>query len=321
MSTRQRKTSKINMGTDICDKSDNQKLIIENEKLRQDLEEMRKLVHRLERHAPAEPSPSNSKKILSSPIRISSAVSAKKKPRKNSNDDRLSDKGSKRESKQSDEMAHDGEPRKSNWPEKGNVHTSSDIDPENEDVESGIPSRHEKESLLQDDNDLVIADHLANDNVLHDEEGLELVDELSSFGKMVMDRAGWLVGLLVLQSMSSFIIQRNESLLQKHLVIVRFLTMLVGAGGNAGNQASVRVIRGLAVGKIRVDSIKPYLINEFSAGLFLSIILGVAGCIRAAAFLTPFFRNSRNYDISVCYSNYFSHFGSNAAPWYENYWD
>merc|ERR1712003_483551 len=88
----------------------------------------------------------------------------------------------------------------------------------------------------------------------------------SHFYKMIMDRAGWLVGLLVLQSMSSFIIQRNESLLQKHLVIVRFLTMLVGAGGNAGNQASVRVIRGLAVGKIRVGSIKPYLINEFSAG-------------------------------------------------------
>ena len=60
------------------------------------------------------------------------------------------------------------------------------------------------------------------------------------FGTMILDRAGWLVGLLVLQSMSSFIIQRNETMLQKHLVIVRFLTMLVGAGGNAGNQASVR---------------------------------------------------------------------------------
>ena len=61
-----------------------------------------------------------------------------------------------------------------------------------------------------------------------------------SFCTRVQDRAGWLVGLLVLQSMSSFIISRNEALLQAHLVIVQFLTMLVGAGGNAGNQASVR---------------------------------------------------------------------------------
>jgi hypothetical protein len=62
----------------------------------------------------------------------------------------------------------------------------------------------------------------------------------STFCARVQDRAGWLVGLLVLQSMSSFIISRNEALLQSHLVIVQFLTMLVGAGGNAGNQASVR---------------------------------------------------------------------------------
>jgi len=66
-----------------------------------------------------------------------------------------------------------------------------------------------------------------------------------SFFSAVSDRAGWLVGLLILQSMSSFIISRNEKLLQQHLVIVRFLTMLVGAGGNAGNQASVGTCRGL----------------------------------------------------------------------------
>ena len=61
-----------------------------------------------------------------------------------------------------------------------------------------------------------------------------------SFIRIVQDRAGWLVGLLVLQSMSSFILARNEELLEEHMVIIRFLTMLVGAGGNAGNQASVR---------------------------------------------------------------------------------
>lgn len=60
------------------------------------------------------------------------------------------------------------------------------------------------------------------------------------FWSLVSDRARWLVGLLVFQSMSSFILARNEALLQQHTVIVRFLTMLVGAGGNAGNQASVR---------------------------------------------------------------------------------
>jgi Mg/Co/Ni transporter MgtE len=35
------------------------------------------------------------------------------------------------------------------------------------------------------------------------------------------------------------------SLLQDHIVVTLFLTMLVGAGGNAGNQSAIKVIRGL----------------------------------------------------------------------------
>ena len=66
-----------------------------------------------------------------------------------------------------------------------------------------------------------------------------------SFADAVRSRACWLAGLLALQSCSGFILSRNEALLQDHPVIVYFLTMLVGAGENAGNQASVRVIRGL----------------------------------------------------------------------------
>jgi hypothetical protein len=61
-----------------------------------------------------------------------------------------------------------------------------------------------------------------------------------SFGEALRDRAYWLVGLLVMQSLSGIILVRNEALLADHPVIIYFLTMLVGAGGNAGNQASVR---------------------------------------------------------------------------------
>jgi heme/copper-type cytochrome/quinol oxidase subunit 4 len=133
------------------------------------------------------------------------------------------------------------------------------------------------------------------------------------FLKVLSDRAGWLVGLLILQSCSSFILKKYEELLQSHLVLVQFLTMLVGAGGNAGNQASVRgeqirkflslrmsycvaltfhgcpltVIRGLAVGTVRDDNVTPFLWKEMRIGFCLSLILGVVGCVRAAVFLTP----------------------------------
>jgi Mg/Co/Ni transporter MgtE len=40
------------------------------------------------------------------------------------------------------------------------------------------------------------------------------------------------------------------SLWQRHLIIALFLTMLTGTAGNAGNQSSAMVIRGLATGEI-----------------------------------------------------------------------
>ena len=55
----------------------------------------------------------------------------------------------------------------------------------------------------------------------------------------------WLLGLLVLQSMSSIVLDFYSQLLKDHLVVTLFLTMLVGAGGNAGNQSAIKVIRGL----------------------------------------------------------------------------
>jgi cation transporter-like permease len=108
-----------------------------------------------------------------------------------------------------------------------------------------------------------------------------------SFYQSVTDRAGWLVGLLIFQSLSSFILARNESLLKHHTVIVQFLTMLVGAGGNAGNQASVGVVRGLAVGTIDRSNVKQFLMRELVMGVALSLILGIAGFVRASVFLVP----------------------------------
>lgn len=107
------------------------------------------------------------------------------------------------------------------------------------------------------------------------------------FMEQLKDRAGWLIGLLILQSCSSFIIQYNERFLQNHMIIVQFLTMLVGAGGNAGNQASVRVIRSLAVGTLNKRTMSSFLRSEAKMALSLSILIGMTGFIRAAMFRTP----------------------------------
>jgi Mg/Co/Ni transporter MgtE len=76
------------------------------------------------------------------------------------------------------------------------------------------------------------------------------------------------VVLMLLQSASSFILDYFQELLKQNVVITLFLTMLVGAGGNAGNQCAVHVIRGLATKQISGsrEVVWKLLVSELLAG-------------------------------------------------------
>lgn len=106
-----------------------------------------------------------------------------------------------------------------------------------------------------------------------------------SFLSSVIDRGGWLVGLLTVQSLSSFVLSWNEGLFRDHPNIIYFLTMLVGAGGNAGNQAAVRVIRGIALGSINDKNFTTFLYRECLMAVTLSVSLGAVGIVRTM--ITP----------------------------------
>lgn len=106
-------------------------------------------------------------------------------------------------------------------------------------------------------------------------------------------RAGWLVLLLAFQSCSSFVLERFEVLITTHPVIIFFLTMLVGAGGNVGGQSVLLVIRRLAVaGQVKSGSPSNTelevpsraVCNELSVGLRLAVVLLVASAARCEAF-------------------------------------
>ena len=120
------------------------------------------------------------------------------------------------------------------------------------------------------------------------EEGACPLEPTVSYWQALRERAVWLIGLLLLQSFSGIILSRNESLISNHPEIVYFLTMLVGAGGNAGNQASVRVIRGLALRTLNPSTQGQFLVRELKMAISLSSLLTSAGFLRAMAFSTPF---------------------------------
>eukprot|EP00850_Spirogloea_muscicola_P008725 SM000047S16864 [mRNA] locus=s47:428079:429401:+ [translate_table: standard] len=88
-----------------------------------------------------------------------------------------------------------------------------------------------------------------------------------------------------MQSGASVVLEMYQELLQDHLVITLYLTMLVGAGGNAGNQSAIKVVRGLATGEMQVtcESLLASLREQTVVGLVLSSILATLGFVRVYA--------------------------------------
>lgn len=105
-----------------------------------------------------------------------------------------------------------------------------------------------------------------------------------NFWQQLLERAGVLIALLIFQSCSSFILEDYEVFLMRHSVIVFFLTMLVGAGGNAGSQAAVLVVRGLATGEISAKNAVGYVLGEATMALVISLLMVLFGYARVVLF-------------------------------------
>ncbi len=104
------------------------------------------------------------------------------------------------------------------------------------------------------------------------------------FWRAVRGRSSWLVALLLLQSVSSLILARFETLLQRHMIIALFLTMLTGTAGNAGNQSSAAVIAALSAGELqpRRGSFGRVLLRELRAGCLSGLAVAAAAFARVA---------------------------------------
>ncbi len=107
-----------------------------------------------------------------------------------------------------------------------------------------------------------------------------------SVASVVYRRLSVLVSLLLLQSMSQFVLEAFEDVVRANLVIPLFLTMLVGAGGNAGNQSAVRAIAMLARGEVngaKLTHVLPVVRRECVIGLVCAVALSAIGALRVFA--------------------------------------
>eukprot|EP01063_Lacrimia_lanifica_P001781 TRINITY_DN1091_c0_g1_i1.p2 TRINITY_DN1091_c0_g1~~TRINITY_DN1091_c0_g1_i1.p2 ORF type:complete len:233 (+),score=48.79 TRINITY_DN1091_c0_g1_i1:75-773(+) len=103
----------------------------------------------------------------------------------------------------------------------------------------------------------------------------------------VWKRITVLIGLMLLQSMSQFILESFQKLVSDHVIVPLFLTMLVGAGGNAGNQAAVASITGLATGQYTTKMYRRVLAREFVIGVLCATALSAAAMARIHLLYSP----------------------------------
>ncbi|MEO0226087.1 MAG: magnesium transporter, partial [candidate division WOR-3 bacterium] len=91
----------------------------------------------------------------------------------------------------------------------------------------------------------------------------------------------WLMILALSGFISGFVMERFTFLIQSMSTLLFFIPTLMDSGGNAGTQAATVVIRGLAIGEIKISDIWYVVWKELLTGLLLGIALGVIISIRA----------------------------------------
>jgi magnesium transporter len=115
--------------------------------------------------------------------------------------------------------------------------------------------------------------------------GMEAVDEpymRIPLLVMVRKRAGWLVVLFLGEMLTASAMSYYEGAIAKAVVLALFLPMIISSGGNSGSQASMLIIRAMALGEITLADWFRVMRKEIVSGLLLGLVLGTIGFLRVA---------------------------------------
>lgn len=93
-------------------------------------------------------------------------------------------------------------------------------------------------------------------------------------------RVPWLLLLMLSSTFTGIIITSFEKTLMKSVVLTAFIPMLMGTGGNSGSQASVTVIRSLALGDIRLRDALRVVIKESQVAFLCGAVLAVVNFLK-----------------------------------------
>ena len=98
---------------------------------------------------------------------------------------------------------------------------------------------------------------------------------LSLYGK----RVTWLASLLGISVVTTGILSAQADTMNSAIALAFFIPLLIGTGGNTGNQSATLMIRALATGDIRERQWLKALLREIGIGMLLGITMGLASWV------------------------------------------
>ena len=99
----------------------------------------------------------------------------------------------------------------------------------------------------------------------------------TSFLSFIRKRAGWLIVLFVEEFFTQTALRHYDPIMEAVKGALLYVPLLISAGGNSGSQSSTLVIRGLALGEIKMTDWWRILLRETFMGFILGcIIAGIA---------------------------------------------
>ena len=102
----------------------------------------------------------------------------------------------------------------------------------------------------------------------------------TSVFRQAKNRTPWLMLLMLSATITGEILGYYEEAMAVMPVLITFIPMLMGTGGNCGSQSSTLVIRGIAVGEIEFSDIFKVIFKEIRVALIVGALLAVVNGLR-----------------------------------------
>lgn len=102
----------------------------------------------------------------------------------------------------------------------------------------------------------------------------------TSILKHARNRIPWLLLLMLSAAITGMVLTYYEKAFEAVPLLVSFIPMLMGTGGNCGSQSSTMVIRGLALDEIKLKDWIRVFLKEFGIAIVVGAILSVVNGVR-----------------------------------------